>query len=147
MSVRHNPGVIPPVLADLITQDTVAAPGVALTSGAVANITSAALGAGTYLVWGVADFALSGLTASDFGAAISLASATFPTQAGGGGLGPDPLANLPLSVSLLSTTVVLATPPTIITLAAAATVYLVARSTFSLGTLDAFGTLTIIQLS
>lgn len=147
MSVRHNPGVSLPPLSTLTTQVTQASPGTSLSSGAAANVVSQALNAGTYLIWGVVDFALSGLTASSFTAGLSLTSATLPTQPGGAGLGPDPLANLPLALSLITTTVVVSTPPTILTLAAAATLYLVARSNFTLGSLTAFGTMSIIQLS
>jgi hypothetical protein len=126
------------------SQFTLAAPGITLSSATPANVVSQVVQPGTYLVWGQLDFALSAVTATETQAGISLTSATMPTQAGGGGLGPEPLAISPLLVTLLTGTMSLHVAPTSLVLASAATVYLVARSTFAVGTLTVYGTLNIL---
>jgi hypothetical protein len=127
-------------------QNTVATPGTTLTTATSANVTSQSLTSGTYLVWGIVDFALTGATTSEFRAGISVVSATLPTQPGGAGIGPDGLSVLPLVTTLLSDVLTDQAGPTIVTLAATTTVFLVAQATFSAGTMTAFGTLSAVQL-
>lgn len=104
------------------------------------------LNAGTYLVWGCLDFQLNGLSASDFRGGLSLTSNTLPPQTGGGGLSPDPLMILPLAVSLLTSVVAQQCGPVFLTLNAPATLYLVGQSTFTLGSLTAFGSLYALEM-
>jgi hypothetical protein len=136
-----TPASLPAALSAGITQTTVATPGTALSTATPANVASKLLQPGTYLVWGAVDYLLTGATCSEFRNGISVASATLPTQAGGAGVGPDPLSILPLVTTALSDTVTDGCGPTIVTLAVATTVYLVAQATFSAGTVSAFGTL------
>lgn len=119
---------------------------VSLASATPKTVTSMALGAGTYLVWGVVDFTLGVATATEFRAGVSLANNALPPQPGGSGLGPDALIVLPIGVTLLSSTLALGAGPTILTLAAPATLYLVAQVAFSLGAISAYGTLSAIQI-
>lgn len=128
------------------SQFTLASPGVTLASLTAANVVSQLLAAGIYLIWGQVNFALTGATATQTQAGLSLTSATLPVQSGGGGLGPDPLQFSPMAVTLLTDTVSQQCGPTLLTLAVATTVYLVARATFSIGTVTAFGTLTAIPV-
>lgn len=128
------------------SQFTLASPGVTLASLTTANVVSQALSAGIYLIWGQVNFALMVATATQTQAGLSLASATLPGQAGGNGLGPDPLQFSPMTLTLLTDTVSQQCGPTILTLAAATTVYLVARATFSIGAVTAYGTLTAIPV-
>jgi hypothetical protein len=128
------------------SQNTVASPGTTLTTGTPANITAKALAAGTWLVWGAVDFALTSATTSEFRTGISTTSATLPTQPGGAGVGPDALSVLPLVTTLLSDVLTDGAGPTIVTLASPTTVFLVAQAAFSAGSMTAFGTLSAIQL-
>jgi hypothetical protein len=133
-------------LSSAPSQTTVATPGTALTTATPANVTSKSLTAGTYLVWGSVDFLLTAATTSEFRTGISATSATLPTQPGSGGVGPDALSVLPLITTLLSDVLTDGAGPTIVTLAATTTIFLVAQATFTAGTLSAFGTLSAIQL-
>jgi hypothetical protein len=136
----------PSALTSTISQTTVASPGAALTTATPANVTSKSLAAGTYQIWGIVDFLLTAATTTEFRVGLSLTSATMPTQPGGAGLGPDALAILPLVTTLLSDTVTDQAGPTILTLAATTTLFLVAQANFSAGTMSAFGTLSAVQL-
>jgi hypothetical protein len=139
-------GVTLASLAAGASQTTVATPGTALTTVTPANVTSKSLTAGTYLIWGNVDFLLTAATTTEFRAGLSVVSATLPTQAGGAGVGPDPLAILPLVTTLLSDTVTDLAGPTIFTIASTTTLYLVAQATFSAGSMTAFGTLTAVLI-
>lgn len=133
-------------LATGASQTTVATPGVALTTATPANVTSKSLVAGTYLMWGIVDFALTGATTSEFRVGLSVVSATLPTQPGGAGIGPDALSILPLVTTLLSDTLTENAGPTIVTLGSTTTVFLVAQATFSAGSMTAFGTLNALLI-
>lgn len=133
-------------LSSRIQQSTVASPGVSLSTGASANVTSIAVGAGTFLIWANVDFALAGLTATGFRVGMNTTSATLPTQPGGGGVGPDALTVLPMITTLLSAPLTYGVGPCLLTLAASATLYLVAQVNFTLGTVSAYGTLTVMEI-
>jgi hypothetical protein len=145
-SIVAGGGVTLASLAAGATQTTVATPGAALTTATPANVTSKSLAAGTYLVWGVIDFALTGATTSEFRGGLSVVSATLPTQAGGSGIGPDGLAVLPLVTTLLSDVLTDNVGPTIVTLGSTTTVFLVAQASFSAGSMTAFGTLSALLI-
>lgn len=135
-------------LSSAPTQTTVASPGTALTTGVTANVTSKALGIGTYLVWGVIDFLCTTATVTNLQGGIGSATAVLLGQPGGGGVGPDPNVNIgAISTPATTTeTISITSGPTIVTLAGAASVFLNAQATFSAGTVSAFGTLSIVQL-
>jgi hypothetical protein len=119
---------------------------VSLITGTVANVLSPTIAAGLYLVWGRVNFGLSAATMTNAQAAVSLTSATMPTQAGGSGLGPDAITIVPLLVTLLTDTFSVECGPTMLTLVAPTTVYLCAKTTFSLGSMTAYGTLSILPM-
>jgi len=123
------------------SQFTVASPGVTLSTVTAVNVLSQLLAAGSYLIWGQVNLALTAATVTQAQAGISVTSATMPTQAGGGGLGTDALTILPLLLTLLSDTVTLQCGATVLTLASPTTGYLVARATFSVGGVTAYGSL------
>jgi hypothetical protein len=120
--------------------------GVALSNTTPANIVSANLSAGTYLVWGQVNFGMTGATLTELQAGLSLISGVMPTQVGGSGLGPDPLMIVSFALSLLTDTIALQCGPTLLTLASASQVYLVARAAFSLGSINAYGTLNALPV-
>lgn len=128
------------------SQFTVPSPGPSLSSGVVANVLSQLLAAGTWLVWGQVNFAAAAATISQFACGLSLLSATLPAQAGGGGMGPEPLVIGPAALTLLTDTASLQCGPTLLTLTAAATLYLCARATFTLGACTAYGTLAALPI-
>ena len=97
-------------------------------------------------MWGIVDFALSAATVTEFRAGLSNANNTLLGQAGGSGIGPDPTDVLPLAPAITTDTVILHAGPTLVTLAAAATIYLNAELTFSAGSATAYGTLSSLQL-
>jgi hypothetical protein len=145
VTVKH--GVGRASLAAGATQTTVATPGATLTTVTPANVTSKSLTAGTYLVWGQIDFGLTAATATLFQGGLSVVTATLPTQAGGAGVGPDPLsinaASFAAAATLVETQNV---GPTILTIAVTTTLYLVAQATFSAGAITAYGTLSAVQI-
>lgn len=144
MSVRFNPG---PPLAAMMSQVTVPSTGaVNLPNGQPKNVVSTSLQPGIYLLWALVNFALATATTNGAQAGLSLVSQTLPTQAGGGGLGPDAYSIAPLNVTLLSTTQTQIIGPTQLTLTAATTVYLVAQVSLVLGTVSAYGTMSAMQI-
>lgn len=126
---------------EFITATVASGSAVALTTATGANVTSISLTAGDWDVSGQIDFVLAGATSTLHQAALSLTSATLPTQAGGSGLGTDPLASVPLPTTALSGTLSVPLAPVQISIAATTTVYLVAQSAFSVGTETAYGTI------
>jgi hypothetical protein len=120
--------------------------GVTLTSGVDTNVLQQLVQPGTYLVWGQVNYAMTAATMTQFETGLSLDSAKMSTQAGGGGLGTDPVITTPLMFSLLTDTMSQQCGPTVLTLTAAATLYLVAEATFSMGTVSASGTLSALLI-
>jgi hypothetical protein len=145
--LKSSGGFQPASLTAGVSQTTVATPGTTLTTTAtVYNVASKSLVAGTYLVWGVVDFALTGMTATLFEAGIAIANNAFLGQAGGSGIGPDPNATLPFVTTVLTGTVNVDCGPTIVTLSATTTIYLNALATFSAGSATAYGTLSAVLI-
>lgn len=135
-------------LSHLLNTVTVASgAAVSLTTATPANITSISLGIGTYLIWGTGDYTLASATATEFRLGLSATTNTLPTQAGGSGIGTDPLNVSIANTSVLSDTQTLIAGPTTFTIAATTTLYLVAQATFSAGTVSAYGTLFALQIN
>jgi hypothetical protein len=129
-----------------LAQTTVATPGATLSTTVTSNVASKSLGPGTYLIWGIVDFALTTVTATEFRCGVSVTSATLQGQAGGSGMGPDPNSVYPVSPAVATDTLNDIAGPTVVTLAVTTTVYLVAQATFSAGTVTAYGTLNTMQV-
>lgn len=120
---------------------TVATPGSAVTSTISLNVTSISLTRGDWDVSAVVDYAMTGATATEFKSGISASTGTLPTQAGGAGIGTDPLIVVPFFTTLLSDTYSLVIPAVRVQLASTTTIFLVANSTFSAGSETVFGTI------
>lgn len=137
-----NDNAIAGDVGELITSTVASASAVSLTSTTAANVTSISLTAGDWDVDGVVDFNLAASTnVTVYNAAISLTSATLPTQPGGSGLGTDPITVINQAAQVPGGLVVVATPTVRVSLAATTTVYLVASSTFTVSTNAAYGTI------
>ena len=128
-------------VGELITATIAAGSPASLTTATPANVTSISLTAGDWDISGAVNFVLTGVTGTLFQSAISLTSATLPTQAGGSGLGTDPLVGVPLVTTALSATYTQNIAPVRLSIAATTTVYLVAQAAFSAGTNAAYGTI------
>jgi|SRR6185437_1357265 len=121
---------------------------VSLTTATAKTVTSLNLAAGSYLVWGNVDNTLTGATTTAFVAGISLTNNTLPTQAGGSGLGTDPLSSQLVVLTTTTGTHSVDVGMTTLVLTATTTtpVYLVAQATFSAGTVAAYGTIFALAL-
>lgn len=128
-------------LGEFITATVAVGSAVSVTTATGVNITSISLTAGDWDVSGVVDYVLAGVTATLFNSAISLTTNTLSSQVGGSGLGTDPIVTVPLLTTVLSATYTQNIASVRVSLSATTTVYLVAQSTFSVGTLTAYGTI------
>ena len=112
------------------------------TTGTPVDVATLVLTPGDWEVSGVINRDLAGVTATVYGGAISPAADTMPAQAGGSGVGPDSSV---IQAATFGTTVtgnyITAIGPVRVSLAANATIHLVAADTFSAGTIGLFGTL------
>jgi hypothetical protein len=130
------------VVGEFVTATVAVGSAVPLTSTVTSNVTSISLTAGDWDIAAVVDHNIAATTSvTNLTAAISLTTGTLPTQAGGAGLGTDPLAvdNYPATVfgGLVTTDI----GPVRLSIAATTTVFLVANDTFTLSTISAYGTL------
>lgn len=106
---------------------------VSLTTATTANVTSISLTAGDWDVDGVVGLTGTGLTATSFQGGISTTTATMG--------GESNRFDDPLSLSVFTGNVALPTPTVRISISSTTTVYLVANSTFTVGTAGAYGTI------
>lgn len=106
------------------------------------NLTSLSLTAGDWDVSASCVYALTGVTASVYSCGLGTTTATQASQAGGSGIGTDPLV---IQAATFGTTITgtyqQVIPPVRVTLAATTTIYLVANHTFAAGTYAMYGTL------
>lgn len=107
---------------------------VSLTTNTATNITTISLTAGDWDVEGNMNFALTGATTTSFKAGISSTSATLPTD------GSEIYSAVVTTV--LTDTETLTNPRKRFSLSGTTTVYLIAQSTFSVGTEAVFGKIT-----
>lgn len=128
-------------IGEFVTATVAAGSAVSLVNATGKNVTSISLTAGDWDVNAQVNFVLAGATSTLHQSGISLTTNTLPTQAGGAGLGTDPLAALPLPTTVLSGTMSQDISPIRISIAATTTVYLVAQSSFSVGTETAYGSI------
>jgi hypothetical protein len=128
-------------VGQVITATVASGSAVSLTTDTTANVTSISLTAGDWDVSGQVDYVLTGATSTLQQMGISLTSATLPSQAGGSGLGTDPLRSSLLQTTTITGTMNLPVGPVRVSLSATTTVYLVAQASFSAGTTTAYGTI------
>ena len=106
------------------------------------NVTSVSLTAGDWMVTGTCDIVMTGLTMSVNQCGLGVATDTLLTQAGGSGVGTDPLSIITATNgTTLSGTTSSSVPMTRVTLAATTTIYLVANLTYSAGSATQYGTI------
>jgi len=112
------------------------------TSATPVDVATLALTAGDWDVSGTINRALTGVTATAYGAAISPTANTVPGQAGGTGVGADSVV---LENCTMGTTItgnfISRIGNVRVKLAAAATIHLVAADTFSAGSIGVYGTI------
>ncbi len=128
-------------VGEFVTSTIAAASPVSITSATGVNITSISLTAGDWDVSGAIDFVLTGVTATLFNSAISLTTNTLSGQAGGSGLGTDPLVTVPLLTTALSATYGQSIAPVRLNLASTTTVLRLNSSMTYTATLSAYGTI------
>jgi len=114
---------------------------VSLGTAAAKTIASLSATPGDWDCSGTVDFALTGATSTLHVAALSLADATIPGQAGGSGIGPDASASVPFATTTLTNTLDVAIAPTRLSISNPVSLYLVAQATFTLGSEAAYGTI------
>jgi hypothetical protein len=141
LGVTTNSNAVAGYVGEFVTATVAIGAAVGLTTATPANVASISLTAGDWDVSAVADFNLTGATATLIQSGPSLVSVTLPTQPGGSGLGTDALAQLQLALVTVSGVLDLDSNPVRLSIAATTTVYLVASATFSVGSISAFGTL------
>lgn len=130
-------------IGEVKTATVVTASAVSLSSGTAADVATLELTAGDWEVWGQVDRNWSGTTATIVSTCISDTADTMSTQPGGSGIGTDPLAT---DTATFGTTLTgiksQRCGPVRVTLSETTTLHLVAKDTFSAGTVTAFGTIT-----
>lgn len=106
------------------------------------NLTSVSLTAGDWDVSAACNFVGSGITATVYSCGLGTTTDTQLTDAGGGGVGTDPVATHGATFgTTLSLTYQVPLAPVRVSLAATTTIYLVAKNTFSAGSYTMYGTL------
>lgn len=130
-------------VGEYITATVVAGSAVALTTATGANITSISLTAGDWDVSAVADFTPGATTSiTVLSAGLGTTTATLLGQAGGGGVGTDPLVTITQPATVPAAGPLhLALPPTRVLIASTTTIFFVANCTFTVSTLSAYGTI------
>ncbi len=134
-------------IGEILTSTIAVGSPVTVNTGAAVNITSFSINPGNYLVWGMVDYNLTGVTATFFQSGVSIVSATLPTQPGAAGLGSDSLIDVPLLTTALTSVYGQQIMPVPLNISGGQTLYLVAKSTFSLGTMNAYGSLYALRIS
>lgn len=121
------------VVGEVVTSAVVAGSAVSLTTATGANVTSISLTAGDWDVSGNVNFSASSATVTGTSGGVTSTSATVPTD------GTEVYSGV--QVTLLSETDSVTLPMKRFSLSGTTTVYLVAKSTFSAGSVGAFGSI------
>jgi len=130
------------IIGEVKTSTVAIGDAVAETTATPVDVTTLALTPGDWEVSGVINRVLTGTTATAYGAAISPTADTFPAQAGGSGVSADSSVtqNATFGTTVTGNYVTIVGPVRV-SLAANATIHLVAGDVFSAGTVGVFGTL------
>lgn len=135
-------GVASSDLGALVTSSIPVGSAVSLTTNTAANITSITLTPGDWDISGVIDFNPAATTSvTNITASASLTSATVSGQAGGNGLGTDPTMIWNQAASVPAGVMAMEVPAVRLSITASTTVYLVAKATFTVSTMTAYGTI------
>lgn len=130
-------------VGELLTTTVAVGSAVALTTATGANIASVSLTAGDWDVSVTADFTPAATTSiTVLQAGLGTTTAVLLTQAGGGGVGTDPLASViqPATVPGAGP-ITLDAGPIRVLLSGTTTIFFVANCTFTVSTLSAYGTI------
>lgn len=145
-----TPGV--GAVGEQLTTTVAAGSAVSLTTATAANVATLSLTPGTWEIVGACDHTWAGTTATVIVCGISGTTATQPTQAGGAvgnvTLGTEPLTTLTATfgTTLTGRYDARVGPVRAVVVTAATNVFLVATSTFSAGTVAAFGTVRAVRV-
>ena len=135
-------GVAAADLGTLVTSSVPVGSAVSLTTATAANVTSITLTAGDWDISGVIDFNPAATTSvTNITAGVSLTSATLAGQTGGSGLGTDPTMAWNQAASVPAAVMAMEVPVVRLSITATTTVYLVAKATFTVSTMTAYGTI------
>lgn len=129
-------------IGEFVTATVASGSAVSLTTATSANVTSISLTAGDWDVSGQVVHnaaATTSITLLQIG--ISAASATLPTQAGGSGIGTDPLSMWRQAAGVPAGALTTSVGPVRVSLSGTTTIYLVAADTFTVSTMTAYGTI------
>lgn len=137
-----NDNAITGDVGEYITSTVASGSAVSLTTATPANITSISLTAGDWDIDSVVDFLPAASTSiTQYNVAVSLTSATLSTQAGGSGLGTDPILIVNQAAAVPAAVVGIVPATVRLSIAATTTVYLVAQAAFTVSTLAGYGTI------
>lgn len=128
-------------IGEFLTATVAAAASITMTTTVTANIASINVTAGDWDVTGIVDFSLAGATVTDMRCGPSVATATLPTQPGGGGLGTDALVIFPANFVTITDTIVVESATVRVSVGSTTPLFLTAQATFSLGSVATFGTI------
>jgi len=130
-------------IGELKTTQVAAASAVAgAATTASANVTSVSLTAGDWIVQGTCSMVWTGITATVQRCGLGTTTDVQASQAGGSGIGTDPLSvRIATFGTTLTGTTSLSTPVTRVSLAATTTIYLVAGMTYSAGSFTQYGSI------
>jgi hypothetical protein len=135
-------GVAASDLGTLVTSSIPVGSAVSLTTATAANVTSITLAPGDWDISGVIDFNPAATTSvTNITAGVSLTSATLAAQTGGSGLGTDPTMAWNQAASVPAGVMAMEVPAVRLSITATTTVYLVAKATFTVSTMTAYGTI------
>jgi hypothetical protein len=129
-------------VGEVTTATVPAGSAVALTTATSANVTSISLTAGDWDVSAqVTHNAAATTNITLLQIAISATTATLSTQAGGSGIGTDPLAIWRQAAGVPAGTLTTKVGPVRVSLSATTTIFLVVNDTFTVSTMSVYGTL------
>lgn len=135
-------------IGELVTATVATGSAVSLSTNTAKTVTSIALTAGTWLVSGVVDFKPAASTSmTKLQAGASLTTDAVETQAGGAGLGTDPLVTQNMAAMVPAADYGVAFGPVPLVLAANATVYLTALAVFTVSTMGAYGSIHAVRIA
>jgi hypothetical protein len=130
-------------IGEFKTTTVAAASAIAAANSTVSkNVTSVSLTAGDWMVTGTCDIVMTGLTMSVNQCGLGTTTDTLASQAGGSGIGTDPLSIITATNgTTLTGTTSSSAPMTRVSIAATTTIYLVANLTYSAGSATQYGTI------
>lgn len=129
-------------IGEFVTATIPVGSAVVLGTGTPSNVTQISLTAGDWDISAQIDFNIGAITSiTQLITAISLSTGALSTQAGGAGLGTDPINIYNTAAMVPTANISLDAGPVRLSVSATTTVFLVASATFTVSTCGAFGTI------